>query len=78
MSAQRKGTVTTSVKIDVSPDGIRLSIEGLESDLATLLEKAGKFTVEPVQYHTYDSMDVFITSDKAIEFVDKPIVLPVV
>ena len=77
MSVQQTGTLITSAKIDVSPDGIKISIEGLESDLAQLLFQAGKFTVEPTEYRTYDSMDVFITSDKAISFVDKPVVPPV-
>jgi hypothetical protein len=66
-----ESTVLTKVKIDVNPDGITFNIEGLDSDLARLIEAAGTFNVKPVEYHTFDSSNVTIQSDRALLFVPR-------
>ncbi|MMZ43624.1 hypothetical protein D1872_51870 [compost metagenome] len=66
-----ESTVLTKVKIDVNPDGITFSIEGLDTDLARLIEAAGTFNVKPVEYHTFDSSNVTIQSDRALLFVPR-------
>jgi hypothetical protein len=68
----QQSTVITTLKIDVSPDGIKLTIEGLDTDLATLIGEASDFKVEPVEFNSFDSSNVFIKSTKMIQFVDKP------
>lgn len=65
-------TLLTTLKIDVSPEGIKFTIEGLDTDLAKLIEQAKDFSVQPVEFHSFDSSDVVITSTKMIQFVDKP------
>lgn len=72
-----QATIKTAVSIDVSSDGIKFSIEGLDTDLANLIEKAGGFHVLSTKYHTYDTSDVVIISDKVIEFVDRPVEPPI-
>lgn len=64
-------TISAKVQIDVSPDGITFLIEGLDSDMSSLILSAGKFEVAPLQYHTYDTHDVTLKSVKSIQFVDR-------
>lgn len=73
MPIPQQGTVLSTVKIDVSPDGIRLTMEGLETDLASLIAEAGGFTALDLVYHTYDSSDVCLLSNKKLAFVDRPV-----
>jgi hypothetical protein len=67
-----QATVQATVKIDVSPEGIKFTIEGLDADLASLIGVAGKFSVLVPEYHTFDTSTVVIKSDKVIAFVDPP------
>ena len=68
-----RATVTVQGKIDISPDGIKITFEGIDSDLSRLLEQADRFSVESREYHAFDSETVTILSDQAISFVDKEI-----
>jgi hypothetical protein len=68
----KQSTVLTNLKIDVSPDGITFTIEGLDTDLAKLIEQAVDFKVEPVEFLSHDSSTVTIKSTKMISFVDRP------
>lgn len=63
-------TVLTTVKIDISPEGIKFTFEGIDNDLAKLIEVAGEFVVQPVEYRSFDTSDVVIKSKKVIVFVD--------
>jgi hypothetical protein len=66
-----QATVLMPVKIDVSPDGIKFTFEGIDSDLAKLIESAGEFVVQgPVEYRSFDTSDLVIKSKKVIAFVD--------
>jgi hypothetical protein len=67
-----ESTVSTKVKIDINPEGITFLIEGLDHDLATLIEAAGTFNVKPTVYHTYDTSDVIMQSQKVLSFVSLP------
>ena len=67
-----QATVLTSVKIDISPEGIKFTIEGLDSDLARLIESAGRFSVEAPEHHNIDTSNVYIKSDRVLRFVDPP------
>lgn len=63
-------TVLTTVKIDISPEGIKFTFEGIDNDLAKLIEVAGEFVVQPMEYRSFDTSDVVIKSKKVIVFVD--------
>ena len=65
-----QATVTAMAKIDISPNGIQITFEGLDKDLADLMYAALSYTMSstPV-YRTFDSSDVLIKSNKVIEFV---------
>ena len=66
----QQATVITTLKIDVSPNGIKFTIEGLDTDLAELIGQAKDFVVEPVEFNNFDSSNVTIKSTKVIQFVD--------
>lgn len=68
-----RSTYSTPLLIDVSPDGIKFTIEGVDSDLASLISAASTFTVQTPTYRTVDSSDVVIKSDKVIQFIDPPV-----
>lgn len=70
-----ESTVATRVLIDVSPDGILFTIEGLDADLANLIAKAGAYEVLGNEYHTYDTNTIQIRSVRAIAFLKRPPVL---
>lgn len=69
-------TLSTLVRIDVSPDGVRLSIDSLDADLADLIALAGSFSVETPLYHTVDTKDVVIKSTKVLQFVTPTVITP--
>lgn len=69
-----QATVTTSLSIDVSPDGIKFTIPGLDDDLSRLIEAAKTFTVESLDQLNLDMSIVTIKSDKVISFVERPVV----
>lgn len=74
MSSRKQGTIITPAKIDVSPDGIKISFESIDADLANLIADAGDYTANPAEFTTYDSSDVVMVSKRKLAFVDKPIV----
>lgn len=77
MSSVAESTLLTKVKIDVNPEGITFSFEGLPNDLTKLIEAAGTFRVNPVVYRTFDTADISIQSDKALLFVPRaPVLAP--
>ncbi|MNI32952.1 hypothetical protein D3C73_868780 [compost metagenome] len=68
-----QATVNTTVKIDVGPDGIRFTLEGLDADLCNLIQKAMNYEVITNEYRTFDTNDLILRSVKEIGFVDRPI-----
>lgn len=69
----QRATVSTVVKIDVSPEGVKLTFEGLDTDLVTLMAQAQEYEIVGAPgYHTFDSSDLVIRSKKALAFVDRP------
>lgn len=70
-----QSTVVTSVSIDVSPEGISLTFEGIDSDLANLMFSGKQYVCESKPaYRTYDTSDVVIKTRKALQFVE-PVVI---
>ncbi|AYP68631.1 hypothetical protein EalM132_00119 [Exiguobacterium phage vB_EalM-132] len=68
----KQATVSTVVKIDVSTDGVSLTFEGLDADLASLIANAIDYEVVGApEYHTYDSSNIVIKSKKSLAFVDR-------
>lgn len=65
-------TVLIPLKIDVSPNGIKLTIEGLDTDLAELIVAALDFRAKPIQFNSFESSNVVIESTRVIQFVDPP------
>lgn len=65
-------TVQAVVKIDVSPDGISLVIEGLDNNVSQLLQAAGGFTVQPIISETVDTSVVTIRSNQVLQFAPRP------
>jgi hypothetical protein len=63
-------TVLTSVKVDINPSGVTLTFEGIDTDLANLLQAAGTFTAQVPVQHSFDTSDLVIKSDKVISFVN--------
>lgn len=68
----QQATVLTTVSIDVSPDGIKFTLSGLDTDLASLIEKAGDFVVEPKEFNNFETSNIVIKSKKVIQFVEPP------
>ncbi|UAV84406.1 hypothetical protein phi18_136 [Bacillus phage phi18] len=66
-----QATVVSQVSIDIGPDGIRFSFEGMDNDLAELISQAKEFEVVEKGYHTTDSSSLAIRSKKRIAFVDR-------
>lgn len=69
MSSQ--ATVLTTVRIDVSPTGVSLTIEGLDTDLAELMAAAGTYSAGAAERFTVDTSSIVISSTKQLQFVDK-------
>lgn len=65
-------TVLATVRIDVSPSGVKFTLEGLDTDLAELIEQAGTFQVQPLEQETFDTSILTMKSTKVISFVDPP------
>ncbi len=70
------GTISTNVKLDVSPDGIRMTFTSLDSDIAKLIAQAGDFEVVLNEYQTFETSNLVVRSKKVIDFVDRPLELP--
>jgi len=70
------GTISTNVKLDVSPDGIRMTFTSLDSDIAKLITQAGDFEVVLNEYQTFETSNLVMRSKKVIDFVDRPPELP--
>lgn len=77
---RQQGTVTTVAKIDVGADGVTITLEGLDNDLASLMAKAIDYEVanggEP-EYLTYQNSILTIRTKKALSFVDRVEEVPV-
>lgn len=67
-----QATVVTQVAIDVGPDGIRFTFEGMDKDLAELIHQAMEYEVLSSDYHTVDSNTIVLRSKKMIAFVERP------
>ncbi|AGY47017.1 hypothetical protein CampHawk_139 [Bacillus phage CampHawk] len=67
-----QATVVSQVAIDVGPEGIRFSFEGMDNDLAELISQAKEFEVIEKGFLTNDSSTLTIRSKKKIAFVDRP------
>lgn len=77
--SRQQGTVTTVAKIDVSPNGVVITLEGLDMDLAKLMAQAVDYEVlGGEEYLTYQSSILTIRTKKALSFVDRPPEPPVV
>lgn len=73
-----QSTLTVNLKIDVNPDGIFLTFEGLDKDLSDLINAGKDYEVVTNEYRTFDTNDVTIRTVKKISFVDRePEVPPV-
>lgn len=72
-----QATVVATAKLDVSPDGVKITFEGLDADLANLMASAQTYTAEPTEYRSYDTCDLIIKTTKVIQFVT-PTVIEVV
>jgi hypothetical protein len=66
-----EASILTKLKIDINPDGISLSLEGIDADIAKLIQAAGDFTVTQLDTRNLDVSDVVIKSVKSIQFVDR-------
>ena len=66
-------TVSTVAKIDVGPSGVTITFEQLDNNIASLILEALTFTTDPLVYHTVDTSDVVIKSDKIIQFITPPV-----
>ncbi len=69
-------TLQVVLKIDVGVDGITMTIDSLDKDLAELIASGKDYEVLPNQYMTYDTDTVTIRSKKALAFTDRPDVVP--
>lgn len=67
----QSATMSVNLQIDVSPNGIEFTIEGMEDDLADLIREAKDFEVLDVKYRSVETSDVFIRSVKALTFIDR-------
>lgn len=67
-----QATVTSQVSIDIGPDGIKFSFEGMDNDLAELINQAKEFEVVDKEFYTNDTSSLAIRSKKKIAFVDRP------
>ncbi len=66
------GTISTNVKLDISPDGVRMTFTSLDSDIAQLIAQAGDFEVVLNEYQTFETNNLVMRSKKVISFVDRP------
>ena len=71
-----RATITTTVSIDVSPDGVKFTINSLDSDVAELIALALDYKAEPSVSSSYSMSSVVIKSVKALQFVTREDVLP--
>jgi hypothetical protein len=69
--SRETSTIDTVAKIDVSPEGVKITLPAIDKDIASLIQSASKFTVQPVETHSYDTSNVTILSDRKIAFVDR-------
>lgn len=67
------GTVRHTALIDIGPDGIKLTMEGMDDDLVKLLQQALTFEVDTVTPRASGTSDITIRSIKLIQFADRPI-----
>lgn len=66
------GTINASVKLDISPDGVRMTFTSLDSDIAQLITQAGDFEVVLNEYQTFETNNLVMRSKKVISFTDRP------
>jgi hypothetical protein len=71
-----QSTLTVNLKIDVSPEGVSLTFEGLDKDLSDLINAGKDYEVVTNEYRTFDTNDVVIRTVKKISFVDREPELP--
>mgnify|MGYP001075120890 CR=1 FL=1 len=71
-----QATVVSQVSIDIGPEGIRFSFEGMDNDLADLINQAKEFEVIEKEFYTNDSSSLTIRSKQKIAFVDRPVEKP--
>lgn len=72
----REPTKAVTLNIDINPDGIHLTIPGLENDLANLIKEGATFEVTDVKYRSVDSSDVYFRSVKALQFIPREVIIP--
>lgn len=65
-----QATVTVTAKIDVNPNGVSISFEGIDSDLASLMSKGTPYVCTEPVYRSYDTSDIVIKTRKALQFVE--------
>lgn len=70
----REPTKAVTLNIDVNPDGVHLTIPGLENDLAKLIGAGKSFEVTEIKYRSVDSSDVHIRSTQALQFTPREII----
>lgn len=66
-----EATVLTKLLIKINPEGVTFSIEGLDLDLAKLIESASTYKATEVTPRSIGTADVTIESTKAILFLPK-------
>ena len=67
-----EGTLTLPVKIDIGVNGIVLTFESMDEELARLMEQAGTYESLPIQYHSLGASTLTIQSKKILGFIDRP------
>lgn len=65
-----QATVTAIAKIDISPQGVCIILEGIDNDLANLLSKGKNFICGEPVYRSYDTSDVMIKTRQTLQFVE--------
>jgi len=66
-------TVTLPALIDVNSEGITLTFEGVDADIAELIFQALDFRSIPPTYFSAGTSSVSIKTSKKITFTDKPV-----
>lgn len=67
-----EASIITRAKIDINPNGITLTFEGLDDDLATLMYTAKEFEVISKTVRNLNTTDIVVRSKQAIKFVPRP------
>jgi hypothetical protein len=70
-NTNKMGTLSTTVKIDVSPEGVTFVFNNLDSDIAKLIQSAKDIEVIENEYQTYESSNLVLRTKKALGFVDR-------